>query len=109
MVTPAAVIGYSPLLKPGAREARPDYMRRDAYLPMSQVEALKDRWAGGPEPIAGPIRPSRADPRVYPPVFFSVAQYELMRPDVEAMTGSSRTSDRPSRRTCGVARSTPTR
>ncbi len=24
---------------------------------------------------------------MYPPVFFSVAQYELMRPDVEAMTG----------------------
>ncbi|MBM4531539.1 alpha/beta hydrolase fold domain-containing protein [Rhodococcus hoagii] len=87
MVTPAAVIGYSPLLNLALEKHDPDYMRRDAYLPMSQVEALKDRWAGGPEPIAGADSPIEADPRVYPPVFFSVAQYELMRPDVEAMTG----------------------
>lgn len=87
MVTPAAVIGYSPLLNLALEKHDPDYMRRDAYLPMSQVENLKDLWAGGPEPIVGADSPIEADPHLYPPVFFSVAQYELMRPDVEAMTG----------------------
>ena len=87
MVTPAPVIGYSPLLNLALEKHDPDYMRRDAYLPMSQVEALKDRWAGGPEPIAGADSPVEADPRLFPPAFFSVAQYELMRPDVELMTG----------------------
>lgn len=87
MVTPAAVIGYSPLLNLALEEHDPDYMRRDAYLPMSQVEALRDKWAGGPHAIAGADSPIETDPRLFPPVFFSVAQYELMRPDVEAMTG----------------------
>ncbi len=54
----AAVIGYSPLLNLALEKHDPDYMRRDAYLPMSQVEALKDRWAGGPEPIARADSPS---------------------------------------------------
>ncbi|QBJ96245.1 alpha/beta hydrolase [Rhodococcus sp. ABRD24] len=87
LVTPAAVIGYSPLLNLALEQHDPDYMARDAYLPMSQVEALKDRWVGGPDPIVGADSPIEADPRLFPPVFFSVAQYELMRPDVEAMTG----------------------
>ncbi|MCL2534925.1 MAG: alpha/beta hydrolase [Nocardiaceae bacterium] len=87
MVTPAAVIGYSPLLNLALEKHDPDYMRRDAYLPMSQVEDLKDQWAGGPEPIVGADSPIEADPHLYPPAFFSVAQYDLMRPDVEAMTG----------------------
>ncbi|RVW02496.1 alpha/beta hydrolase fold domain-containing protein [Rhodococcus spongiicola] len=87
MVTPAAVIGYSPLLNLALEKHDPDYMRRDAYLPINKVDSIKRRWADGPEPIVGADSPIEADPSLFPPVFFSVAQYELMRPDVEAMTG----------------------
>ncbi|WP_031936713.1 alpha/beta hydrolase [Prescottella defluvii] len=86
MITPAAVIGYSPLLNLALEKHDPDYMRRDAYLPMSQVEKLKDKWVSGPDPIVGADSPIEADPHLYPPSFFSVAQYELLRPDVETMT-----------------------
>ncbi|WP_305093061.1 alpha/beta hydrolase [Prescottella sp. R16] len=87
LVTPAAVIGYSPLLNLALGKHDPDYMRRDAYLPMSQVEKLRDKWADGPITIVGADSPVEADPSLFPPTFFSVAQYELMRPDVETMTG----------------------
>lgn len=83
---PAAVIGYSPLLNVHLERHDPTFMRKDAYLPMSQVAKLKDRWLGGPDEIPGVDSPVDADPALFPPVFFSCAEYELMRPDVELLT-----------------------
>lgn len=83
---PAAVIGYSPLLSVELERHDPNYMRKDAYLPMSQVAKLKDRWLGGPDAIVGVDSPVDADPSLFPPVFLSCAEYELMRPDVELLT-----------------------
>ncbi|WZU34847.1 Acetyl esterase [Rhodococcus ruber] len=86
MIRPAAVIGYSPLLNLDLEEHDPDFMKRDAYLPMRQVEKLRDRWLAGPDHIEGAQSPVRADPALFPPAFFSVAEYEITRPDVEIMT-----------------------
>lgn len=83
---PVAVIGYSPLLSVHLERHDPRFMRKDAYLPMSQVAKLKDRWLGGPDAIPGVDSPVDADPTVFPPVFLSSAEYELMRPDVELLT-----------------------
>ena len=83
---PAAVVGYSPLLNVDLEEHDPDFMKRDAYLPMSQVEKLKDRWLNGPDNIVGEQSPINADPKLLAPSFLVCAEYELMRPDVEIMT-----------------------
>lgn len=86
IVPPAAVLGFSPLLNLDLRSHPRDFMRKDAYLPMKQVLALEDRWLGGPDAIPGAPSPIDADPALFPPVFLSTAEYELMRPDVEEMT-----------------------
>ncbi len=86
LTPPAAVLGFSPLLNLDLRSHSRAFMKRDAYLPMKQVLALEDRWMNGPDAIPGAASPIDADPSVFPPVFLSSAQYELMRPDVEAMT-----------------------
>jgi len=83
---PAAVIGYSPLLNLDLEDHDPDFMKRDAYLPMSQVAKLKDRWLAGPDQIPGAQSPVNADPALFPPVFLTAAEYEIMRPDVEIIT-----------------------
>ncbi|MFF0818050.1 alpha/beta hydrolase [Rhodococcus sp. NPDC003318] len=92
---PAAVIGYSPLLNLHLERHDPRFMRKDAYLPMSQVAKLKDRWLGGPDAIVGVDSPVDADPALYPPVFLSCAEYELMRPDVELLTDRIEKAGRP--------------
>ncbi|MFD4180507.1 alpha/beta hydrolase [Rhodococcus sp. NPDC058514] len=92
---PAAVIGYSPLLNLDLESHDPAYMKRDAYLPMSQVRKLKDRWLAGPELIVGAQSPVQADPALFPPVFLAAAEYELMRPDVEVMTELLERAGRP--------------
>ncbi|MGU3437696.1 alpha/beta hydrolase [Actinomycetes bacterium M1A6_2h] len=83
---PAAVLGFSPLLNLDLRSHPRGFMRKDAYLPMKQVLALEDRWLGGPDAIPGSPSPIDADLSVFPPVFLSTAEYELMRLDVEEMT-----------------------
>lgn len=83
---PVAVIGYSPLLSLHLERHDATFMRKDAYLPMRQVAKLKDRWLGGPDAIVGVDSPVDADPALFPPVFLSCAEYELMRPDVELLT-----------------------
>ncbi|MFC4606037.1 alpha/beta hydrolase [Rhodococcus kronopolitis] len=83
---PAAVIGYSPLLNLNLEAHDPEFMRRDAYLPMRQVRRIKDRWLSGPDKIIGTPSPVDADPSLFPPVFLVAAEYELMRPDVELLT-----------------------
>ncbi|MBP1161116.1 acetyl esterase/lipase [Rhodococcus sp. PvR044] len=92
---PAAVIGYSPLLNVDLESHDPEYMKRDAYLPMRQVRNLKDRWLAGPDLIVGAQSPVAADPTLFPPVFLSAAEYELMRPDVEIMTDRLERAGRP--------------
>lgn len=86
LTPPAAVLGFSPLLNVDMEDHDPDFMKLDAYLPMSQVTKLKDRWLEGSESIIGAQSPVRADPSLFPPVFFSSAQYEIMRPDIEITT-----------------------
>ncbi|MGA9873216.1 MAG: alpha/beta hydrolase [Rhodococcus sp. (in: high G+C Gram-positive bacteria)] len=86
LTPPAAVLGFSPLLNLDLKSHPRKFMKKDAYLPMKQVLALEDRWMNGPDAIPGAASPIDADPSVFPPVFLSSAQYELMRPDVEAMT-----------------------
>lgn len=86
LTPPAVVLGFSPLLNLDLRSHPRKFMKKDAYLPMKQVLALEDRWLDGPDAIPGAASPIDADPSVFPPVFLSTAQYELMRPDVEAMT-----------------------
>ncbi|MFI6432443.1 alpha/beta hydrolase [Rhodococcus oryzae] len=93
--TPAAVLGYSPLLNVDLESHDPEYMKRDAYLPMRQVRNLKDRWLAGPDLIIGAQSPVNADPALFPPVFLSAAEYELMRPDVEVMTERLERAGRP--------------
>lgn len=88
LTPPAAVLGFSPLLNLDLKSHPRKFMKKDAYLPMKQVLALEDRWLNGPDIIPGSASPIDADPSVFPPVFLSTAQYELMRPDVEAMTTS---------------------
>ncbi|MBY6414683.1 alpha/beta hydrolase [Rhodococcus sp. BP-252] len=86
LTPPAAVLGFSPLLNLDLKSHPRAFMKKDAYLPMKQVLALEGRWLNGPDAIPGAASPIEADPSVFPPVFLSTAQYELMRPDVEAMT-----------------------
>ena len=86
LTPPAAVLGFSPLLSLDLKRHPRHFMQKDAYLPMKQVLALEDRWLNGPDAIPGAASPIEADPSVFPPVFLSTAEYELMRPDVEAMT-----------------------
>ncbi|OZD58291.1 lipase [Rhodococcus sp. 06-1059B-a] len=88
LTPPAAVLGFSPLLNLDLKSHPKEFMKKDAYLPMKQVIALEDRWLNGPDAIAGSPSPIDVDPAIFPPVFLSTAQYELMRPDVEAMTAS---------------------
>ncbi|SEK58277.1 alpha/beta hydrolase [Rhodococcus maanshanensis] len=95
LTTPAAVLGFSPLLNVDLESHDPEYMKRDAYLPMRQVRNLKDRWLAGPDLIVGAQSPVQADPALFPPVFLSAAEYELMRPDVEAMTERLERAGRP--------------
>ncbi|MFD1811981.1 alpha/beta hydrolase [Rhodococcus gannanensis] len=83
---PAAVLGYSPLLNLHLDRHDPQFMRRDAFLPMNQVAALKERWLDGPDDIVGVHNPVDADPSLLPPVFLTSAEHELMRPDVELLT-----------------------
>lgn len=84
---PAAVIGFSPLLNIELSAADdPGYFARDAYLPIGQLERLRGRWLGGPDSIEGADSPLDADPALFPPVFLSAADYELLRPGVEKMT-----------------------
>lgn len=86
LTPPAAVLGFSPLLNLDLKRHPPAFMKKDAYLPMKQVLALEDRWMTGPDAIPGASSPIDADPSMFPPIFLSTAEYELMRPDVEAMT-----------------------
>lgn len=95
LTPPAAVIGYSPLLNLDLESHDPAFMKRDAYLPMSQVRRLKDRWLAGPDLIVGAQSPVQADPSLFPPVFLAAAEYELMRPDVEIMTERLARAGRP--------------
>lgn len=83
---PAAVIGYSPLLNLELDQHDRAYMLKDAYLPIKALDKLRPRWIGEEE-IEGEMNPVDADPILYPPMFFSAAEYELTRPDVETMTG----------------------
>ncbi|QDQ99372.1 alpha/beta hydrolase [Tomitella fengzijianii] len=83
---PAAVIGYSPLLDLVLGKNDPGYFRRDAYLPTRPLEKLRERWLDGPAMIEGAQSPVDADPALFPPVFLSAAEYELLRPGVEVMT-----------------------
>ncbi len=83
---PAAVIGYSPLLNLDLDRHDRAYMLKDAYLPIKALDKLRPRWIGE-EAIEGEMNPIDADPAVFPPMFFSAAEYELTRPDVEIMTG----------------------
>lgn len=94
LTPPAAVLGFSPLLNLDLKKHPREFMKKDAYLPMKQVLALEDRWLNGPDIIPGAASPIDADPSVFPPVFLSAAEYELMRPDVEAMTHKLALADR---------------
>ncbi|MFE3290379.1 alpha/beta hydrolase [Rhodococcus sp. NPDC059234] len=93
--TPAAVIGYSPLLNLHLGRHDPNFMRKDAYLPMNKVHKLENRWLGGPDAIIGAESPVDADPALFPPVFLVSAEHELMRPDVEILTERFERAGRP--------------
>ena len=86
LIRPAAVIGYSPLLNVHLERHDPAFMRKDAYLPMSKVAKLKNRWLGGPDRIVGVVCPVDVESALVPSVFLSCAEYELMRPDGELLT-----------------------
>lgn len=88
LIPPAAVIGYSPLLNLDLEDHDPAFAKRDAYLPISQIVKLKDRWLAGPDEIPGAQSPVNADPKHFPPVFLSAAEFEIFRPDVETLTAN---------------------
>lgn len=83
---PVAAVGFSPVLNFDFAREDPGYFRRDAYLPMRPLEKLRERWLSGPDAIEGNPSPMDVDPDVYPPVFMSAAEYEMLRPGVETMT-----------------------
>ncbi len=94
LTPPAAVLGFSPLLNLNLKQHPRKFMKKDAYLPMKQVLALEDRWINGPDAIPGTASPIDVDPSIFPPIFFSTAENEIMRPDVEAMARKLALADR---------------
>lgn len=80
--SPAALIGYSPLLNLDVDKHDPALLRHDAFTPISSFVKIKQKWNRGPIPLAGVPSPVDAPSQVFPPTLLTAAERELFDPDV---------------------------
>jgi acetyl esterase/lipase len=86
---PAALLGFSPLLsidpdrddKPVVRIVR----SRDAYLPVTRLAKIRERWLPEGSSIEGFASPLHASAYISSPTFLVAVEDEMLRPEVEAM------------------------
>ena len=83
---PAAFVGYSPQLSLDADRHDPELLKHDAYQPLSAVRRAKARWLRGDIELRGSRTPIDAPVTAFPPTFLTVAERELLEPDILAFT-----------------------
>lgn len=83
---PAAFVGYSPQLSLDADEHDPALLKHDAYQPLSAVRRAKAKWLRGDIELPGLRTPMNAPVHAFPPALFTVAERELLEPDIIAFT-----------------------
>lgn len=84
--SPAALVGYSPLLDLEGRAEDGAWPTRDAYQPASTVRRAQKLWDRGPHPLRGTRSIIDCDPQFFPPTLFTVAAGELLEADALALT-----------------------
>ncbi|MBC7630125.1 alpha/beta hydrolase fold domain-containing protein [Aeromicrobium sp.] len=86
---PAALIGFSPLLSVDPEREDKAVQRivraRDAYLPMSRIAQIRERWLPEGSAIEGFASPLLATAYISSPTFLVAVEDEMLRPEVEAM------------------------
>ncbi|MEU6564957.1 alpha/beta hydrolase [Nocardia nova] len=83
---PAAFVGYSPQLSLDADRHDPALLKHDAYQPLSAVRRAKAKWLRGDIDLRGSRTPIDAPVTAFPPTFLTVAEQELLEPDILAFT-----------------------
>ncbi|AHH21697.1 alpha/beta hydrolase family protein [Nocardia nova SH22a] len=83
---PAAFVGYSPQLSLDADRHDPALLKHDAYQPLSAVRRAKAKWLRGDIELRGSRTPIDAPVTAFPPTFLTVAEQELLEPDILAFT-----------------------
>lgn len=86
LLPPAAFVGYSPQLSLDADQRDPAVLKHDAYQPLSAVRRAKAKWLRGDVELRGSRTPIDAPLTAFPPTFFTVAERELLEPDILAFT-----------------------
>lgn len=88
--TPAAILGFSPMLSldPEREDKAVERMVRvrDAYLPRSRFRTIRKLWTANDSVIEGFAAPLHASAYIASPVFLTVVEDEILRPEVEAMS-----------------------
>lgn len=85
---PAALLIFSPMLsldfdRPGKVEAVIE--ASDAYIPLSRVAHIRERWLPEGATIEGHTSPLNATSRITSPTFIVVADNEVLRPEAEEL------------------------
>lgn len=83
---PGAFVGYSPQLSLDADQRDPAMLKRDAYQPLSAVRRAKAKWLRGSIELRGSRTPIDASVAAFPPTFLTVAERELLEPDILVFT-----------------------
>lgn len=83
---PSAFVGYSPQLSLDSDRHDPQLLKYDAYQPLSAVRRAKARWLRGDIALRGLRTPIDAPAVAFPPTFLTVAERELLEPDILAFT-----------------------
>ncbi len=96
LVTPAALVGFSPLLSLDPHNKRKAATRlvrvNDAYLPPSRVAEIRKRWLPDGVVIEGFADPFNAVDYYSSPTFLVASETEMLRPETEAL--ATRLADR---------------
>ncbi|MFF0709870.1 alpha/beta hydrolase [Gordonia sputi] len=80
--TPAALIGFSPLLDLDLGTNPDRSSRSDAYLPMGKMARLVPLLNKGPVPLRGARRAADIDAEAFPPTVMITAENEMLETDV---------------------------
>ncbi|EON30389.1 Esterase/lipase [Gordonia terrae C-6] len=80
--TPAALVGFSPLLDMDLGTHPDRSSRSDAYLPKTKMARLAPQFDRGPIPLSGVRRIVDADLASFPPTVLVAAEGEMLEPDV---------------------------
>ncbi|OPX11538.1 alpha/beta hydrolase [Gordonia sp. i37] len=80
--TPAALIGFSPLLDLDLADNPDRSSRSDAYIPLSQLVKLAPHFLRGPVAFTGVRRIADLELEDFPPTIMITAENELLEPDV---------------------------